>query len=228
MRHHTIAALLGALLVGGLAAAGIVSATCTTDADCDNADTCSVPDQCLAAVCVLGGGGDANHDLVCDGEVDPNVNFNVTKIIIRRKDSSRSDNSAIKGSGDLFVTGSAGGAFTGADGVGLRIRDDLAGVPPSGDGVDFSVSWAPADCHTKGIGVLQCRTPDGHANAKFKPNPVAPGQYKFNFKLKALGDVTGPFFGPVRVVLSRGPALHAADMIQDCQLILPGIRCREF
>jgi hypothetical protein len=227
MRHHTIGALLGAVLAGGLAAAGTVWA-CTTDADCDNADTCSVPDKCVGSVCVLGGGGDANDDLVCDAELDPNVDFNMTKIIIRRKDSTRSDNSAVKGGGDLFVTGSAAGAFTGATGMALRIRDDLAGVPPPGDGLDVSVSWAPADCHTKGIGVLSCRTPDGRANVKFKPNPLAPGQYKFNFKLKALGNVTGPFFGPIRVVLSRSPTLHSGDMIQDCQLILPGIRCRVF
>jgi hypothetical protein len=32
----------------------------------------------------------------------------------------------------------------------------------------------------------------------------------------------------VRVVISQGPSSHSGDTIQDCQLILAGIRCREF
>lgn len=227
MRRTTIGGLLGIVLAGGLAGASAVSG-CTVDADCDNADTCSVPDQCVATVCQLGGVGDANGDLVCDGEQDPGISFNLTRIIIRRKDSSRSDNSAVKGGGDLFVLGSSGGAFTGDDGVAIRVRDSLAGIPPAGDGIDVEVSWGPTDCFTKGTGVLSCRTPSRRARAKFKPNPIVPGQYTFNFKLKGLGDLTGPFFGPVRIVLSRGPTRHSSDLIQDCQLILPGIRCREF
>src|SRR5690242_527830 len=39
---------------------------CSTDADCDNGDVCSVPDTCVAGICLLGGGGDVNGDLVCD------------------------------------------------------------------------------------------------------------------------------------------------------------------
>jgi len=204
----------------------VVTASCVVDADCDNGDTCSVPDVCTAGTCVLGGGGDANGDLVCDAELDPHTVFNLTKMIVKRKKSNRGDNSVAKGGGDLFVSGSPAGAFTGTNGVSIRVRDALAGIPPAGDGVDVTISWAPADCTTTAGGVLVCQSPTGHAQARFKPNPVGPGQYIFNFKIKGLGDLTGPFFGPVRVVISQGPTLHSSDTIQDCALILSGIRCR--
>jgi hypothetical protein len=201
---------------------------CVNDAECDNGDTCSVPDTCNAGTCVLGGGGDANDDLVCDAEFDPGFEFNMTRLVIRRRNSLRSDNSAVKGGGDLLVPGSVGGAFTGAQGISLRVKDALADVnPPSDDGVDHTTTWTPAECVTKGNGTVSCRKTDSPTFIKIRPNPLAPTQYKFTFKSKAIGDLTGPFFGPVRVVLSRGNQ-RRGDAIFDCQLKLSGLRCREF
>ena len=58
-------------------------AACTTDAECDNGDTCSVPDTCMSGSCVLGGSGDANADLICDDEYVSGIDLQVTKIIVR-------------------------------------------------------------------------------------------------------------------------------------------------
>ncbi|HJQ83594.1 MAG TPA: hypothetical protein VKA21_05940 [Candidatus Binatia bacterium] len=205
----------------------MAAAVCTTDAECDNGDTCSTADQCLVAVCVLGGGGDANDDLVCDDELDGGTTFNLTRLVLRRRNSLRSDNSAAKGGGDLFISGSPAGAFTGTDGISIRLKDALSSVPPTTDGIDVSVSWAPEECTVKSTGVVSCKSLATKNFAKFKPNPIAPSQFKFTFKLKALGDLQGPFFGPVRMVLSRGDR-RSSDVIEDCQLILAGLRCREF
>jgi hypothetical protein len=40
--------------------------SCTQNSDCNNGDSCSVPDTCVMGVCVLGGGGDTDLDGHCD------------------------------------------------------------------------------------------------------------------------------------------------------------------
>jgi hypothetical protein len=199
-----------------------------TDAECDNGDVCSVADTCVAGSCQLGGGGDANQDLACDAELDGDTAANLTKLTVRRRTSLRADNSAAKGGGDLFSLGSVGGAFTGAAGFSVRIRDNLVGVPPVGDGVDATVTWLASDCWIKPVGTTTCRTADKRSSIKFRPNKIVAGQFKFDFKIKGIGDLTGPFFGPIRMVLTHDGNKRVADTIVDCKLILAGIRCREF
>lgn len=227
MRHlpRVIAVLaLGAVLMLPV----VLQAACLTDAECDNGDVCSVADTCVLASCQLGGGGDANNDLVCDAELDPSVNVNLTRLTLRRKTSARSDNSAVKGGGDLFAFGSAAGAFTGSSGFSIRVKDNLSSVSPPGDGIDATVTWQSGECFLKPVGTLACRTADRRASLKFKPNKIVAGQYKIDFKIKGVGNLTGPFFGPVRFVLSRDGNQRIADTITDCKLILSGLRCREF
>ena len=214
---------LGLLL--GVPAAG---RACVTDAECDNGDTCSVPDTCVSGACELGGGGDTNDDLVCDAELDPNTTVNFTRLALRRNNLVRSDASGCKGAGDLFTSGTPSGAFTGDDGVSIRVKDTLSGAPPVGDGVDATVTFLPGECVLKSVGTTSCRTADRRAFAKFKPNKIVPGQYKFAYKLKGLGNLTGPFFGPVRVVLTHSGNKRVPDRIIDCKLSNSGLRCREF
>ena len=212
-----------------LALAVLVSAAlaCTDDPNCDNGDTCSVPDTCVAGICHLGGGGDTNGDLVCDDELDPNIIFSVTKIAVHRRDSLRDDNSAAKGSADLFLTGSAASAFDGTADIAIRIKDALSSVPPTGDGVDATGMFPALNCTTKGAGTLVCRSANGRGGLKVTPDPVAPGQSKLTFKMKGLGDLKGPFFEPIQMVLSSGTR-RASDRVTDCRLSLSGIRCRVF
>ena len=206
----------------------VLYAACVTDAECDNGDVCSVPDTCVLGTCQLGGGGDTNNDLVCDAELDPNTEFNLTKLTLRRNNLVRSDASAAKGAGDLFTAGSPGGAFTGSAGISIRVKDTLSEAPPTGDGVDATVTFAPGDCIVKSVGTTSCRSANHIAFAKFKPNKIIAGQYRFSFKLKGLGNLTGPFFGPVRVVLSHSGNKRVPDSITDCKLSNSGLRCREF
>jgi hypothetical protein len=226
MRIPRLLACTTALFVGLVSVSP--AAACVDDAECDNGDTCSIPDTCVSGSCVLGGGGDADDDLVCDAELDPTFEFTVTRLVIRRRNSLRSDNSAVKGGGDLLVHGSPGNAFTGVNGISLRVKDQLSAVnPPSEDGVDHTTTWTPAECITKSNGTVSCRTTGTPTFIKLRPNPLAPSLYKFTFKAKAIGDLAGPFFGPVRIVLSRGNA-RRGDAVFDCQLKLSGLRCREF
>ncbi len=205
-------------------------AACVTDAECDNGDVCSVPDTCVLGTCQLGGGGDGNNDLVCDAEFDSDTAANLTKTTVRRRTSTRADNSAAKGGGDLFSLGSVGGAFTGTSGFSLRLRDALVdeSIPPPGDGVDATVTWLAGECIVKPVGTIACKTADKRSSIKFRPNKLVPGQFKFDFKIKGIGNLTGPFFGPLRIVLTHGGTKRVADTINDCKLILAGLRCREF
>jgi hypothetical protein len=97
-----------------------------------------------------------------------------------------------------------------------------------GDGVDATVTFLPSECIVKSVGTISCRTADRSSFAKFKPNKIIAGQYKFAYKLKGLGNLTGPFFGPVRVVLTHSGNKRVPDAIVDCKLTNAGLRCREF
>jgi hypothetical protein len=224
-RFMRTAGLVVAVAAATLAAT--LALACVQDSECDNGDTCSVPDTCVSGNCELGGGGDTNGDLVCDDELDPNIVFSITKLTVRRRDSLRDDNSAAKGSADLFLTGDAATAFDGTSDISIRFKDALSSIPPTGDGVDVSQTFPGVNCTSKGAGTLICRSATGKGGIKLKPDPIAPGQFKLTFKLKGLGDLTGPFFGPLQMVLSNGTR-RASDQVTDCRLILSGIRCRVF
>src|SRR5215831_14613716 len=144
-RFIRTAGLVVAVAATTLAAA--LALACVQDSECDNGDTCSVPDTCVSEPnepngnCVLGGGGDTNGDLVCDDELDPNIVFSITKLTVRRRDSLRDDNSAVKGSADLLLAGSSANAFDGTSDISLRFKDALSSIPPTGDGVDVSQTF---------------------------------------------------------------------------------------
>jgi hypothetical protein len=195
---------------------------CVNDAECDNGDTCSVPDTCNAGTCVLGGGGDANDDLVCDAEFDPGFEFNMTRLVIRRPELAAQRQQRGEGRRRPARPRLGGRRVHRRAGHLAPRKGALADVnPPSDDGVDHTTTWTPAECVTKGNGTVSCRKTDSPTFIKIRPNPLAPTQYKFTFKSKAIGDLTGPFFGPVRVVLSRGNQ-RRGDAIFDCQLKLSG------
>lgn len=212
-----------ALTAGGVAPV----AACMADAECDNGDTCALPDLCLAGSCVLGGGGDLDGDLVCDAEEDPSFSFELTKVVVRRRTAARRDNSSIKGTADLLYP-AALGPFIGAAGLAIRVKDALSVIPPAGDGVDVTFTWGAGECSTAPSGRIRCRSGDGLSSAEFKPSPTAPDLIAFSFKIKGGTDLAGPFFGPIRVVLTRATALHQGAPIGDCRLTRSGIQCRVF
>src|SRR5881409_2516177 len=127
--------LLLPLIIGALALGFSLPARgCTTDAECDNGDTCSVPDQCQGDGCVLGGGGDTDNNLVCDDEFDPAATLRLTRVIIRAFPSA--GRSVIRVDGDLIDLTPP---LSGDDGIAIRVKDHLSSVPPDGDGIDSTV-----------------------------------------------------------------------------------------
>jgi hypothetical protein len=219
-------AVLAFLIVVPVALSRPASA-CVTDAECDNGDTCSVPDQCVTGSCVLGGGGDQDGNLVCDDEFDPAADIKVTKVVA--KTSALAGRDLVRGGGDFIDLGSVGGAFTGDDGIAFRVKDQLSTVDPPGDGFDVTAVFPGSDCKTtpKGTTCVVSSGPLKSSNAKFRRNPLAPEQFRFSFKIKGL-DLTKPFFGPVRVVMTHNTDVHRLGLVTDCKLFATGIKCREF
>jgi hypothetical protein len=196
---------------------------CTVDADCDNGDTCSVPDACVGGSCVLGGGGDANADFICDDEFTPDADLDVNKIVAKKAAGI----GRVRGTGSFIDLGSVGGAFTGDAGVSIRVKDTLSEVPPPGDGIDYSFTFAPEMCQATARPGVSCTDPATKSQAKFAHNPRAPSQLTFSFRIRQV-PLTRPFFGPVQVILTHNGQVHRRDVLTDCKLYSWGIKCREF
>jgi len=199
---------------------------CTTDAECDNGDTCSLPDVCNQGSCELGGGGDANSDLICDGEYVSGIDLHVTKLVIRTFPSGGPSTATIRGSGNFIDVVRP---FSTTAGIAIRVKDVLSEAPPAGDGVDITLSFSGSDCTTSGDNTT-CRLlsgPNQGSQAKFKRDPLSLEQIKFTFRLRGI-DLTKPFFGPVRMILTDDTTVHRPGKVTDCRLFATGIKCREF
>ena len=194
-------------------------AACTTDAECDNGDYCTIADVCdQSGTCVLGG----------DDEFDPASNIRLTKLIIRTFPSAGPASASMHGTGN-FIDITPPGPFSSNDGIAVRVKDLLSGIPPPGDGADVTVVFGMSDCAVASYNTT-CRLLSGQnqgSQAKFKRDPLALEQIKFSFRLRGL-DITKPFFGPVRVVLTDDTVIHRPGKITDCRLFPTGIKCREF
>jgi hypothetical protein len=214
----------------GVLALGLSTAApgCTTDAECDNGDTCSVPDTCQTGSCVLGGSGDTDGDLICDDEFDPAADFTTTKVVIRTRPNAGPDSAIVRGSGD-FIDDATAGPFTPDDGIAIRVKDQLSDIPPPGDGADFTMTFDAAGCTPIAVG-LRCSIDVGTNRGsfvKFIRGTLAPEQVRVSYRLKGLS-LTKPFFGPVRVILTHNTVTHRLGHIGDCRLFPTGIKCREF
>lgn len=202
---------------------------CSVDADCDNDDVCSVPDTCTAGTCTLGGGGDTDANLICDAEYDAGASMTLIRATLRKKTSPFGDNSSVRGAGDFILDDSAGGAFTAADGFSLRVKDVLSDAAPAGDGIDATMTWAAGGCTSNPARLaISCKSANGKSYLKLKQSLLTPSQVTFSFRMKGLGNLTGPFFGPVRAVLTHNTTVHRLDQIEDCRLTKTGLKCREF
>ena len=203
-------------------------AACATDAECDNGDTCSVPDVCNQGSCELGGGGDTNADLICDAEFVPGLDLRVTKLVIRTFPAIGPASATMQGAGD-FIDTAPPGPFSSNGGIAIRVKDLLSGIPPPGDGADVTVTFGASEC-AAATNKITCRVLSGQnrgSQAKFIRDPLAPEQITFSFRLRGLA-LTKPFFGPVRVILTDDTVLHRPGKIIDCRLFPTGIKCREF
>jgi len=201
---------------------------CSNDGECDNGDTCSVPDQCQSGSCVLGGGGDTDGNLICDAEFDPNVNIRVTKLNVTTSPDGSTGTGTIRGAGD-FIDVTPPGPFSGNQGISIRMIDQLSLTPPSGDGIDVTVVFDASDCTTTAT-VVTCAFVGGSgrgSRVRFKRNHLAPEQVKFSYRLRDL-PLARPFFGPMKVIVTDDTTVHREGQIVDCRLFTTGMRCREF
>lgn len=215
------------LLVWATLPVAPIAGACTSDGECDNGDSCSSADVCASGSCVPGGGGDSDANFICDAEFDPDVDVKVTKMVART--SALAGRDVIRGNGDFIDLGSGGGAFTGAADISFRVKDQLSGVPPAGDGFDVTLVFPSSDCLAAATAV-KCRRsagPGAGSIARFRRNPLATNQVRFSFKLKGF-DLTKPFFGPVRIILTHDTIVHRLGLVTDCKLFARGIKCREF
>jgi hypothetical protein len=222
MRRLEAMLLLSVLCV---AAPGLVrlASGCTVDADCDNGDTCSVPDTCVSGSCVLGGGGDSDGDLICDAEFNPYADLAVSKVVAKMAVGI----GRLRGSGTFIDLDSASEAFTGDDGVSIRVKDTLSTLPPPGDGIDYTFTFPPGSCHIGSRPGVTCDDPTTKSNAKFVPNPRGPSQIMYSFRIRRV-PLTRPFFGPVTVILTHNLTVHRRHVLTDCKIYGWGIKCREF
>jgi len=208
-----------------VAAPGLATraSSCTVDAECDNGDTCSVADACVNGGCVLGGGGDTDGDYICDGEFNAEADVNVNKVVAKMAAGI----GRLRGTGSFIDLGSAGGAFTGADGVSIRVKDTLSTISPPGDGIDFTMVFPASSCQPTLKGGVTCLDALTKSQAKFSPTPRAVSQFSFSFRIRRV-PLTRPFFGPVTVILTHNRTVHRRDSLSDCKLYGWGIKCREF
>jgi hypothetical protein len=203
-------------------------AACTTDADCDNGDYCTVADVCdQSNMCVLGGGGDKDANLICDDEFDPMSTMRVTKLVVKSHLAAGPTKSVVHGTGD-FIDNLQSGPFSKDDGIAIRAKDQLSSTPDP-DGVDVTVAFGAQDCAGTSDSFRCSLLTGAHlgSRATFKRNLLAPEQIKFSFVLREFPP-TQPYFGPLRVVLTYGNQVHRPGVIIDCKLTPTGVRCREF
>jgi hypothetical protein len=240
---------LAQVLIAVVTCAALVTAraawACTTDAECDDGDSCSVADTCVSGACVSGGGGDTDGDGVCelddtcpgvanptqidlDGDGlgnacdDTDAPLNVIVFKVQGRRNPTNPNGRMFAKGDFIVLPPYDQlSLTG--GLLLRVKDQL--------GLDASFTWAPGDCQTTGAGAIKCKDATRKRKAIIKPLEADPRIYRYAFRLKRL-DVSGPFLEPVVVTITTGPATLVLGTdrvgdITDCATTNRGLACRE-
>lgn len=223
---------LGLSVVGAalITLVSVPAYACVTDGDCVDADTCTLVDTCQLGVCVPGGGGDTDGDLVCEAEDNcPGVanvgqsdldedgdgdacdasdrDLNIVFARVKRNTSSN----PLKPTGRVFLRGDflstpPEAAFSAATGFAVRIRDRFAVEgTPGFPGVDMTLSWTPAMCTVNArFGRIKCQTPDRLGRIVIVPIGGSTTTFKWQVEFRKL-PLTGPFDLPVEATLVTGP-----------------------
>ncbi len=223
---------------------------CVSDAECDDGVACTLIDTCQAGVCVPGGGGDADGDLVCDAEDncptfanasqadldgdhvgdacdanDRELNLVVAKVMRNVSKTPSKKNGRIFLKGDFLTLDEA--PFSAAGGFLVRVEDG-----PGASLLDVTFAWSPSDCRTNSSGTIKCKSPDKTVQGVFTPIKGFPGAaYRFIMKMSRLA-LPGPFAEPVTVTIVNEPPIliegvDRVGVIVDCRQINSGIVCRE-
>jgi hypothetical protein len=120
-----------------------------------------------------------------------------------------------------FVVLQPGDVFTAAAGIAFTVSD---GKP---EPTVRTTSLTAGECTTAGGGnKIICRTTDRVSKATFRTSPASGGIWKFTAKLKEQ-TLTAPQTGPVKVVLTYGPAINRVGQVQDCVSSFTTLNCRK-
>jgi len=238
--------LSAAIAVFSLALAAASARACVSDAECDDGVQCSQSDTCQAGVCVPGGGGDTDGDGICnlddncptvanplqqdlDGdhqgdECDAHdVELNPVIARLRRSINAIRPNGAILSAGD-FLRLAPEGPLTIGDGFVVRIQDQVS--------LDVAFSFAPSECVTNSKNRIKCKNASNTQQIQLQPvSGTGQQDYRYTVKFSKLA-LTGPFFMPVRVTITNGPAtlvqgIDRVGDILDCRQTTLGMTCKE-
>jgi hypothetical protein len=232
------------VLVVGLAAAR--AHACVSDAECDDGVTCSLPDACQLGICVPGGGGDTDGDGICNADdncpafanatqsdVDgddhgdacdaQDVELNVVIARLRRSINAARPNGAILSKGD-FLRLAPEAPITATGGFLVHVEDQV--------GLDLTFSFSEGECVANAKNRIKCKNADNTRQIQLQPvSGTAQQDYKYSVKFSKL-PLTGPFFMPVRVTITNGPAtlvegIDRVGDILDCRQTTLGMTCKE-
>lgn len=237
------------LLVGGLLALALPArsaSACVLDSECDDGVTCTLLDTCQLGVCVPGGGGDGDGDGLCnaddncpafanagqgdldgdgDGDAcdDDDVELNIVQARMRRSLNLARPNGALLAKGD-FLRLAPELPLTVSGGFVVRVEDQV--------GLDVSFTFAQAECLANAKNRIKCKNATKTQQIILQPLSGTNQQdYKFSAKFSKLS-LTGPFFMPVRVTITNGPAtleqgIDRVGTIIDCRQTTLGMTCKE-
>jgi len=238
-------AWVGAVLLAVATPVAQASA-CVVDAECDDGVACSLPDTCQAGVCVPGGGGDADGDGVCtaddncpafanatqgdlDGDDvgdacdDDDRELNVVIARTRRSINATHPNGAIILKGD-FLRLPPEGPLGVSGGFVVRVEDQI--------GLDVTFTFPEGECSINTKSRIKCKNADNTRQILLQPlSGTNQEDYRFSAKFSKLS-LTGPFFMPVRVTITNGPAIleqgiDRVGSIVDCRQTTLGMTCKE-
>ena len=124
--------------------------------------------------------------------------------------------------GSIVVSGSypttaAWDAPDPASGAQARVTDGAA--------LDLTVAWTPDRCVRSGAGAFACRSIDGRARLKLRPQRRPPRSWTLGLQLRSL-DLSGPLQGPVTLRLRYGAALDRSGAAASCLLRPNGLSCK--
>ena len=157
--------------------------------DLGDAISCSIADSCQAGICILGGGGDANGNHICDADdsLSPIV---IDRALLTTGRPSRADNGRVRISGHIDDTAAGdlsdrllGGGFA------FRVTD--------GD-KSFDATVDVGSCRLRHGGEVVCAgSGPVTSNSEFIPEGPSPTIWTFRLVARGLPDaVTGPVSKP--------------------------------
>ena len=200
---------------------------------CASGITCSKPDYCQAGICMSGGGGDVDGDLICDvddncptisntaqTDADQNGIGDACQIHVenlRIRGSTAQHGGWIRLSGDFVASG-----IDASSDIAVRVKDSLTLDQAS----TFSLSDCPARRYGKQIVCLSADRARSLSVRRLSSLGVDPVQFRLRFRSTGLS-ISPPFGAPMTVTAFYGqPQRGLAGRPVTCRPSSIGTTCR--